>query len=307
MSRRDLLVRSALFLAGCSRKPEAPVTPPHPDRIRVEESAPAGRVLVMDSLTYCDDTVGPGDVVVGASFAGAVSVALALARRAKAVVAHAAGVGKDEAGVSGLPLADAHGVPAAAVETMSARLADGRSLYAGVIGRANAAARRLGVAPGQPVADAAGLLLAAPPGRAVRVEGLADETPVEVDRTASGGVFAVWSLLRVNEARPADVFCVASHAGTVMADYARPVRPRGVIANDAGRGKDDSGVAGLPLLAEAGVAAAAVGAMSARIGDARSTHADGIVSAANAVALARGVRVGMPARDAARLLSARGT
>ena len=110
MSRRDLLVRSALFLAGCSRKPEAPVTPPHPDRIRVEESAPAGRVLVMDSLTYCDDTVGPGDVVVGASFAGAVSVALALARRAKAVVAHAAGVGKDEAGVSGLPLADAHGV-----------------------------------------------------------------------------------------------------------------------------------------------------------------------------------------------------
>lgn len=310
MTRRDLLAFAAGgALAGCGRQP-VPVAPggvmPHP-RYEVAAARGDGRVLVADSLTFADDSVGPGDVFVGGSFAGAATVALALRRGVRAVVAHEAGVGKDEAGVSGLPLADTVGVPTVAVETMSARLADGRSLYAGRVGRANRTAAALGVRPGQPVTEAAELLLAAPPGRPAEVPGAADETLHTIAETDRGRIIAVWSLLLVPAEQRADVFCAASHAGTTMAAYAKPVMPRGVIANDAGRALDDSGVAGLAVLDGLGVAAAAVGCMTARIGDGLSTHRDGVISAVNRLAAARGVSQGMPAREAAlRLLNGGG-
>jgi nucleotidyltransferase/DNA polymerase involved in DNA repair len=59
-------------------------------------------------------------------------------------------------------------------------------------------------------------------------------------------------------------------------------------------------VSGLAALDEAGVAAACVGAMSARIGDPASTYSDGVVSAVNETARRRGVAVGQPAAEAAR-------
>jgi len=43
-----------------------------------------------------------------------------------------------------------------------------------------------------------------------------------------------------------------------MADYARPVAPKGVFANDAGAVLDGSGVEGVCLLDKDGIAAAAV-------------------------------------------------
>ena len=74
---------------------------------------------------------------------------------------------------------------------------------------------------------------------------------------------------------------------------------KGVIANDAGRGKDDSGIAAFSYLAREGIAVAAVDAMSARIGDVMSTWEDGIISCMNEVAEKRGVQEGMRTRDAA--------
>jgi len=98
------------------------------------------------------------------------------------------------------------------------------------------------------------------------------------------------------------VFCVASHRVKVMADYASTVTPRGVIANDAGMGLDGSGADGLPTLNNKGVPGATVSANSARIGDALSTWNDGVISAVNPLAEAKGVRVGMLAQDAAHLM-----
>ena len=78
----------------------------------------------------------------------------------------------------------------------------------------------------------------------------------------------------------------------------------GALYNDAGVGKDDAGVSRLPALAARGIAAAAVAAASARIGDARSTYEDGIVSRVNTHAAALGLRQGLSARDfVARLRS----
>jgi hypothetical protein len=265
---------------------------------------PGGRILVAASLTHFAEEAAPDDVVVGASFAGAPTAAVPMARGVKGWIAHEAGPGKDRAGVSGLPLAQRFGIPAAAIATMTARLSDGDSLLAGRVAEANEVALALGVRPGQSGEEAARLMLAGPTGRAVEVAGLVDGTihEVEAPNATRGGIYAVWSFLLVKERRSRDVFCVASHGGRVMAEYAAPVMPRGVIANDAGMGLDRSGADGLPVLDGLGIAAATVSADSARIGDALSTYRDGIISAVNPMAGARDVRVGMPARDAARLM-----
>ncbi len=55
-------------------------------------------------------------------------------------------------------------------------------------------------------------------------------------------------------------------------------------------------------MARHGLVAAAVSSASARIGDALSTYHDGIVSAANEPARAKGVTIGMKAAEAARLM-----
>jgi len=96
------------------------------------------------------------------------------------------------------------------------------------------------------------------------------------------------------------MFVQASHCGATLSKFVIPLRLKGVIANDAGRGLEDSGISSFGPLAEAGIAAAAVGAMTARIGDVMSTWEDGEISAANAVAEARGVRAGMSTPEAAR-------
>ena len=58
----------------------------------------------------------------------------------------------------------------------------------------------------------------------------------------------------------------------------------------------------LPALDRRGIAAATVSAASARIGDARSTYAEGVLSRVNTRAAALGLAPGMTARDAVAML-----
>ena len=261
------------------------------------DGGPQGRVMVADSLSYFEHEPWLNDVAVGASFAGAPTAAMAMRPGVKAWIAHEGGPGKDNAGVSGLPLAQRFGIPAAAIATMSAGLSRGMTLITGKVSHANEAAMALGVRPGQTGGDAAKLMLKAPKGKPCNLHGIIDESIHEVEIAPQGKIYAVWSFSRVRGEHPNDVFCVASHGGKVMAQYALKARPRGLIANDAGRGLDDSGMDGLHLL---NIPAATVSSDSARIGDALSTYRDGIISAANASARALGVKPGMKASDAAR-------
>jgi hypothetical protein len=261
-----------------------------------------GRVMVADSLSFYEHEPWINDVAVGASFAGAPTAAMAMRQGVKAWIAHEAGPGKDEAGVSGLPFADRYGVPAAAIATMEARLADGRTLLTGHVSRANRSAQGLGVRAGQTGDQAARLMLKAPPGQLRDFPGLIDEAMHEMASTPVGRIYACWSFSRVTRAHPNDVFCVASHGAKTMALYALPIRPKGLICNDGGRALEDSGIEGLAEMARHGLAAVAVSSESARIGDALSTYHDGIVSTANEPALAKGVTIGMKAAEAARML-----
>lgn len=262
-----------------------------------------GRILVGDSLTSFEDADDLADaVVLGASFAGRPTGILPVRQGARGWIAHEGGPGKDAAGIAGLPLADEYGVPAAAIATAEARLSGGDSLLTGTVSAVNETARALGVREGMPGEVAALVMLDAPLGIPHVVDGLIDESVHTMCETADGRILAVWSSSRIDGDLSRDVLVVASHGAKVMATYALRTRPRGLICNDAGFGLGRSGVEGLLILAEYGIAAAAVATDSARIGDALSTYDDGVLSTVNSVAAALGVAEGMDVPTAAELM-----
>jgi len=111
----------------------------------------------------------------------------------------------------------------------------------------------------------------------------------------------------ITELRPIDAGCLAvsgSHGGMSSARYALAARPLLSVFNDAGVGLDNAGIKALPWLQEHELAACAVAHTSARIGEAESTLATGVVSHANPLAQALGVRPGLPCSALPALLGA---
>ena len=94
----------------------------------------------------------------------------------------------------------------------------------------------------------------------------------------------------------------ASHGGVYAAYLAAKVGIKAVILCDAGVGRERAGIGGLDYLAEFGVAAAAIGHRSARIGHGQDCCARGRISHVNSHAHATGVRAGMSAREALDIL-----
>src|SRR5262249_36899096 len=194
-------------------------------------------------------------VVVRGWFAGGMSVGLALEMGVGGLVAHDAGVGRDAAGVSGLPLADRLRVPAAAVAAHTARIGDGESVYVdGFVSHVNRVAAALGVAVGQKAADAAFAMLAAPPGVS-SPEPIVDRSQRIVLETGAGRVVLVDSMLFAGPHNRNDVICAGSHGGRVNMARALEIGPRGALFSDGGGARDGSGVNGLPVLDAADVPA----------------------------------------------------
>jgi hypothetical protein len=88
------------------------------------------------------------------------------------------------------------------------------------------------------------------------------------------------------------VLVTGSHGGLSAGRFALQARPALAVFNDAGGGLEGAGIAGLSLLEAAGIAACTVSHHSARIGEAASTLASGVVSHANLQARALGLLPG---------------
>lgn len=88
-----------------------------------------------------------------------------------------------------------------------------------------------------------------------------------------------------------------SHGGLSAGRFAAEARPHVAVFNDAGVGRDRAGIAGLDELDGLGIAACTVSHDSARIGEARSTLEDGVISHVNRRAAALGAQVGAKLRD----------
>jgi hypothetical protein len=255
----------------------------------------AAPIVIADSITR----VGPeaaGTVVVNASHGGIYAAYLAIKLRAAAAIFNDAGVGRDRAGVGGLDYLQEFGIAAATVGHDTARIGDGADMMAGgVVTYINELAASLGVQPGQLCGEAAARLQRARPTHSVPPDALEaaflliSETP------------PVWALDSASLVLPehrGSIVVTGSHGGLLggRPETALKYDVLGALYNDAGIGKDEAGTSRLPALDARGIVAATVSAASARIGDARSTYEDGIISRVNAVGSGLGLREGISAR-----------
>src|SRR5438874_2694505 len=259
-------------------------------------------IVVADSITRIAEAEARGAVVVNASHGGIYAAYLAAKLGAAAAIFNDAGVGRDQAGIGGLDYLQELGVPAATVGHDTARIGDGADMLArGVITHANALSETLGCRPGMPCRDAAAALQAAaaqhraPPPALEAAFLLTEETP------------QVWALDSASVVAPEHrdaIVLTGSHGGLLggRPETALKYDVRAAFYNDAGIGIDEAGVSRLPALDDRGIAAATVSAATARIGEARSTYEDGILSRVNRHAAAFGLAPGMLARDAVALL-----
>ena len=111
------------------------------------------------------------------------------------------------------------------------------------------------------------------------------------------------SITRVGAEANGAVVVNGSHGGLYAAYLAAKLGVAAAIFNDAGIGRDRAGIAGVDYLAELGVPAAAVGNMTARIGDGADMMARGIVTYVNLLAAALGCQEGISCRDASHALA----
>jgi len=253
-------------------------------------------VLVFDSVVKLP-TEANGAVVVGGSHAAVYAAYMSAKYGCRAAIHHDAGIGKDDAGVGGLAYADKLGMAMAAVATASARIGDGQDLFSrGIISRANALAAACGVMPGMACKDAAELLKTAPWPHA--------EPPHKgEDRHIVNGFACVDSSSLLLPEDRGQIVATGSHAGVNSGVATAAGRPLLAFFNDAGPGADRGGVLGLDVLEKEGIAGVTVAALSARIGDGRSTLQDGMISAVNPTAHRLGARTGVAALALARALA----
>ena len=269
-------------------------------------SSQNAQVIAVPTVTKLPpETVGA--VVVGGSHAAIYTTYLTLKAGARAAIHHDAAFGLGQAGIAGLAWAESFGFAMAAVDGLSARIGDGADmLERGVISAANRHAIACGVRRGMPCREAADLLRAAPSPTSLPEAML--ETRSEASAPAGGRtIVMVDSIALARESDAGGIVVSGSHGGLPSEGYAGKVGMQLVLFNDAGLGADLAGIAALPGLERKGIAAAAVSAFTARIGNGRSTYEEGILSAANAPALALGAVIGEPARGFVHAVATRPT
>jgi len=99
-----------------------------------------------------------------------------------------------------------------------------------------------------------------------------------------------------------DIIVSGSHGGTSSAGYGLDVKVGAAFFNDAGIGKNRSGISGLDLLQDAGIIAIAVSHETAEIANGRDTYENGIVSFVNERAEKAGIKKDMTVKEAVDIL-----
>lgn len=276
-----------------------------PQTVVADSPTGRGRVMAMDSAYDVDERNRGRDVCVNASYCGVLPARFIGEHRPRGAIGMDCGVGPEGSAIAGLWYLEALAVPTAVADVMSARLGDGVHLHDhGVISFVNQPAADCGVVVGMTVRDAAMAMLEKDPVAAAA----ADVTNRTIVETSADGrhVIATDSIaFGLDEDRDRNVLVTAGHTGRSAVPYLRRCRPWGFICSDGGRGFEDSGIVGLEIVEADGLPGAAVDARRARMGSGLSHYHDGIISAANRLAIDAGVEVGMTAPVAASLLLSR--
>jgi hypothetical protein len=241
-----------------------------------------------------------GHVILSGSYGGEYNAYHAGKWGLRGVILNDAGVGKDEAGIRGLPYLDQIGLAAATADAQTCHIADGDHMLAhGIVSYVNRAAAALGCKVGETVRACAermrsarvaeGTLAAIAGGKRYTVRDnpgelrviCLDAAPMLLPEDA-GAIAVTGSHAALFRGKPDGVISVDLHA---------------VFFNDAGVGMDGAGISRLADLDKRSMPAGAAGADSARIGDSRSIYNDGVLSHVNKAAAARGGRPGMAVKQ----------
>jgi hypothetical protein len=119
-----------------------------------------------------------------------------------------------------------------------------------------------------------------------------------VASTSRGRVVIMDSITKVTPDDNGANVVSASHGGASSGEFALEVPLASVFFNDAGVGKDRAGIAALDMLQARGIAAGTICHETGRIGDCQDMWDEGVISHANKIAIARGLKPGLRVKTA---------
>lgn len=229
----------------------------------------------------------------------------------KAVFLNNAGIGKHQAGISGLPYYASEGILACAVDNYSAEIGVAADTWAcGIISHTNSLADEAGIRPGDSVQNAVAKILPV----INQLTSIQNTTIVESSslnknhqklfqiKIAGKTITVADSITFLTEENKGDVLVCGSHGGVSAGHYAQKHQLKAVFFNDAGIGKNNAGIKSLESLSDTGIPACTVDCMSAEIFNGQDVLKNGIISVCNQLAISRNIRVNMTVREALKLI-----
>jgi len=236
----------------------------------------------------------------------------------KAVFLNNAGIGKNQAGISGLIHYQNEHILACAVDCNSAEIGVARDTWeSGIISHTNSQAHDAGIQIGDSVKDAvarinniinqsslsqknkhAESLMNEEKANNSKID-LIKQTQTQIDGIS---ITVTDSITFLNENNAGDIVVCGSHGGLSAGAYAQKHRVKAVFFNDAGIGKNNAGVKSLDSLNDAGILACTVDCMSAEIFNGQDTLDNGIITVCNQLAKDRNIREMMTVKEALKLI-----
>lgn len=236
----------------------------------------------------------------------------------KAVFLNNAGIGKNQAGISGLVHYEAENILACAVDCNSAEIGVARDTWeSGIISHVNNLAEKSGIQTGDTVQEAVSKiinLIGLP--SSIQINKHSESAVIEKQESSSKvdlpkqtqtqiegvSITVTDSITFLNENNAGDIVVCGSHGGVSAGHYAQKHSLKAVFFNDAGIGKNNAGIKGLDGLNDAGIIACTVDCMSAEIFNGQDTLENGIITVCNQLAKARNIREMMTVKEALKLM-----
>jgi hypothetical protein len=247
------------------------------------------------------------NVLISGSYGGIYNAYNAAKWDLRGVVLNDAGVGKNDAGIDGLPYLDEVGLAAATADAWTCHIADGDDMLAnGIVSYVNRSAAALGCKVGQTVRACAMLMRAGPIVRSDLKMIAGGQRTLISDVPGEPKVVCIDAAPMLAPEDEGAIVVTGSHAALFRGqpDNVVNVDVRAIFFSDAGVGKDNAGIRRLPTLDERGIAAGTVAAATAPIGNARAIYRDGVLSHVNETAARIGGRPGMTVKALVGLLRA---
>jgi hypothetical protein len=237
----------------------------------------------------------------------------------KAVFLNNAGIGKNQAGISGLSHYEAENILACAVDHNSAEIGVARDTWeSGIISHTNTLAKEAGIQPGDSVQEAVARIIRIIDKPSLNPQNKSFESLIDENKDSKSNkadlikqakaeidgvsITVTDSITFLNESNVGDIVVCGSHGGVSAGHYAQKHGVKAVFFNDAGIGKNNAGIKSLDSLSDAGILACTVDCMSAEIFNGQDILDNGIITVCNQLAKSRNIKEKMTVKEAIKYI-----